>query len=756
MESLFVLVLNMSITASLVILAVILIRLLTGRLLPKKILYFLWMLVLIRLLLPISIGTPFSIFNALDRSHDRSELYLEYVSENIGFQADPEVHMGIPAVDQAISDSLPDGRPEASVNPIQVYTFILCRVWILGVAAFILLNGISYVRFGRKLKTAILWKSPLTKKSPSSCYFSDRVASPLVYGFWKPRIYLPKYLVEQGSEEELTYILRHETVHIRRWDHLIKPLWLLALSVHWMNPLVWAAFFLSDRDRELSCDEKVMEENGGDIRKSYAESLLQMAAKQNGFLAGSFLSFGESHLKQRIKNILSFRKPFRWAVLLGSIVVFTAALLLLTNPMKKTPLFLEKGEAVKIQWTEGESNDLRSVYFTSEELQKILRMEDWKKLSEEDLLEPGGPFPTENFFLTYQVSQNGVTQFSMLEEKESYEGTFFLVENHGSDDGIYEASKTVAEALHSAVELKLPKEDEADTPVSFAASRVRLYAGGKSVLLVNHGSFTEDLLKVLDCALDNPVDVFKTAVVDDLTSLREQNTAVELIFSKSLPITYFNMDSAVVEQECDRLFYNLDESKLYFSVDGTYRSGPVGPLSLPEEFRETVYLYVMDSASYDYQRDIVHFSDGFVEILGQKIAYDGIDLEPLYDEIGQEMVEAMMYRAVRIYKAALAMDDLAIMGFASEELIRELKENIVWIESSGEIGTRENQYGGYLIAHLNEYDLAETPTKITSPIKNTDGTYTVMLYSGDSTAVEVTFILNNQVLTVSGFSLIMA
>lgn len=313
MSQLFLTILNMSITAGYVILFVILVRLLLKKA-PKFVSYALWGVVAFRLIIPFSFESMFSLFprntNTAPIPHD------------IIYQQSPQINSGIEIVDSFVSESLPAPTVAASVNPLQIYIAIGVCIWISGMIVLLAYSLVSVLLIKRRLQNANLIEQNI--------YEADNLKTPFVIGLVRPRIYLPSGL----SIEERSYILLHEQTHIHRKDHIIKILAFLILSLHWFNPLVWIAFMLMSMDMELSCDERVMKEMDEDIKKPYANSLLSLAAGKH-ILNASPLAFGEGNVKGRIKNVLNYRKPSFWVVVLSSIVVIIVGIALVTNPKQQ-------------------------------------------------------------------------------------------------------------------------------------------------------------------------------------------------------------------------------------------------------------------------------------------------------------------------------------------------------------------------------------------------------------------------------------
>lgn len=310
MSRLFITVLNMSLTASYVALVVIFIRMLLGKF-PKIFSYILWAIVLFRLFCPISIGSSLSMVPIKSP-----------IPYDIATVTNPNVRFGIESVDsvlnQSIKPSMPMANPVASINPMGIMMEVVSAVWLLGIAVILCYSIISYIRFKARLSTATLYKDNI--------FETDRIQTPLVLGFIRPKIFIPTGL----AQNELGYILKHEQVHIKRKDYIIKPVAFLAVALHWFNPLIWFCYYLMSKDMEMSCDESVISQSKEDIRANYSNSLLSLSAKQSGFLMS--LTFGESNVKSRIKNVLNYKRPVFWGVFIAVILVLAVSVVLVTNP----------------------------------------------------------------------------------------------------------------------------------------------------------------------------------------------------------------------------------------------------------------------------------------------------------------------------------------------------------------------------------------------------------------------------------------
>ncbi len=318
MTALFIDILNMSLTASFAALAVILARFALKKA-PRIFSYALWAVVLFRLVCPVSFESPLSAMPVRPNA----------VPQDIVYAQTPRIQSAAALVDApvnaALDSSLPEVRPEYSVNPIQVWLELGAYAWLLGVCAMILYALISYFRLKTRLRDATLVSDNL--------FETDRIESPFVLGFIRPRIYAP------AGAPLPAHILLHERAHIRRRDYLVKPVAFLALAVHWFNPLVWLCYFLMARDMELLADEAALKAMGGEMsaKRGYCESLVSMAAKRGAVVPLAFGESGGGGVKARVKNALSFKKPAAWLAAVAAIVVIALCAVLIPNRAKEAP-----------------------------------------------------------------------------------------------------------------------------------------------------------------------------------------------------------------------------------------------------------------------------------------------------------------------------------------------------------------------------------------------------------------------------------
>lgn len=325
--NLFLVILNMSITASYVALAVIVVRLLLRRA-PKIFSYILWAAVAIRLITPVSFVSSFSILGLVKFRNKAGAGFMEFVPQEIVMQKNPVVDIGIKKISHLINSSLPVVTPTVSANPMQIIVWIGSIIWITGVIILLLFSILSYLKILVKVRTATLVKDNI--------YETDQIDTPFVCGFLNPKIYIPIGM----SDHELSYILLHEKIHLMRRDYLIKPFAFMLLIIHWFNPLMWLSYALMSKDMEMSCDESVVNKMGHQIKGSYSTSLLTLSVSKKGLLTGSPLAFGESNVKARIKNILTYRQPSKWMIATYMLVIAALVVGCTSNPMplQQSPL----------------------------------------------------------------------------------------------------------------------------------------------------------------------------------------------------------------------------------------------------------------------------------------------------------------------------------------------------------------------------------------------------------------------------------
>lgn len=310
MSEVFLRVVNMSISAGWLVLAVLALRLILKKA-PKWVNVLLWGIVAVRLICPFSIESALSLIPST-----------ETISPEIMMDWTPEISTGIEPLDQVVNPVIstsfaPQGM--ASANPLQILIPVAANLWLLGVLILLAYTAISYLTLRYKLRTAVILRENI--------FQCETVSSPFVLGILKPRIYLPYAM----DGKNLAHVVAHEQAHIKRKDHWWKPLGFLLLTVYWFNPLMWLAYILLCRDIELACDEKVIAELGNEQRADYTQALVACAVNRR-MIAACPLAFGEVGVKDRVKSIMNYRKPTFWIIVIALVMCVVVAVCFLTDP----------------------------------------------------------------------------------------------------------------------------------------------------------------------------------------------------------------------------------------------------------------------------------------------------------------------------------------------------------------------------------------------------------------------------------------
>lgn len=310
LEQLFLQVLSLSFTGGTAVLVVLAARLALKRA-PKAYSYALWAVVLFRLVCPFSFESVWSLLPANPQPVSQGVLYADIL----------RTESSAAVFDGLAGAALPAATSQAGVDPVRFWVGLGAVIWCAGIALLLAYSLLSLHRLNRRLQGA--------RHERDNIWYSGLVDTAFVLGVLRPRIVLPSGL----SEKETGYILLHEQTHIQRRDPLIKLFSFLTLCVHWFNPLVWAAFFLSAKDMEMACDEAVIKRLGKEVKKEYSASLLALATGRR-IVGGTPLAFGEGDTKGRVKNVLNYKKPAFWIVIIASALVAAVGIGLAANPKK--------------------------------------------------------------------------------------------------------------------------------------------------------------------------------------------------------------------------------------------------------------------------------------------------------------------------------------------------------------------------------------------------------------------------------------
>ena len=334
MNTLFRNILTASFHGSIVILAVMLLRLVLKKT-PRKYICLLWLLAGLRLLMPFQIQSDLSLQPSADpvaqvqQQISRSQTPAapeDFSPADLDVPAPVQTPEALPDIQSPVTtviSSTPSPAPETAAEPDTGFDFLSVLPWFwLGIACcFGIYSLYTYLTLKLKVREAV--------KIPGG-WECDRIETAFILGFIRPNIYIPMGM----TPEEQRYILAHERTHLDKGDHWFKMVGFLALALHWFNPLVWAAYILLCKDIEIACDERVVQFMELDERKAYSAALLNCSTNRAHFAACP-VAFGEVSVKERIKSVLSYKKPGFWISLVGVIAIVFVAVCLVTSPARK-------------------------------------------------------------------------------------------------------------------------------------------------------------------------------------------------------------------------------------------------------------------------------------------------------------------------------------------------------------------------------------------------------------------------------------
>ena len=359
MAAVFLKLLNLSISASWLVLAVLVLRLVSKRS-PKWMNVLLWGIVALRLVLPFSVESALSLIPSA-----------ETVSPAVvQFDPAPTITSGVSVIDNAVNPSLSEhfaATPETSVNPLYVWTEIAGWVWLIGLGAMLLYALVSYLRLRRRVSVSLCVRENI--------YLCDAISSPFILGVVKPRIYLPSGL----DEVQRRNVLAHEQAHLARRDHWWKPLGFALLAVYWFNPVLWLAYTLLCRDIELACDERVIRTMDESAVKTYSTVLLACSMPRKAVITCP-LAFGEVGVKERVRNALHYKKPAFWVVAASVAVCAVVAVCFLTDPPTDTDaaglVGFHREQVTYADVTDASGAQPSSVQLTAEETDAVYALLD--------------------------------------------------------------------------------------------------------------------------------------------------------------------------------------------------------------------------------------------------------------------------------------------------------------------------------------------------------------------------------------------
>ena len=487
MTAVFFKILNMSLTASIVAAVVLLLRLLLKKA-PRSLLCALWILVALRLVIPFTFESKMSLMPVSETVSESSDGSIS-VNTGIGFinsaftkPEAPDANTVIPPA--AVPDSggdtaadapiIPDtGTENATVAKKMTVADIASAVWLIGVVLMVLYAAASYLRIKLRVRESIV-----SEKNVRIC---DRIDSPFILGIIRPKIYLPS----GTAPTDVEYIISHEKAHLKRLDHLWKPLGFLLLSLHWFNPVMWLAYVMLCRDIELACDEKVIRSLGEDAKKPYSDALISASVPRR-LISACPLAFGEVGVKKRIKAVLSYKKPTLWIIIAAVLALTVAAVCLLTDRKADTDEVTFCIEAqnsasdmdgvwAEITKTDTENGKMTVVWHNDTDKELTFGEEFYIYRVEEN----GNTVDTYTFseefawnLIGYPVAPNGtfekeydLTQHDVRKDSvHRYETHFHITGSNPVPDGLEKYAVIIDFATSESFIPKSTKPEESDTP----------------------------------------------------------------------------------------------------------------------------------------------------------------------------------------------------------------------------------------------------------------------------------------------------
>lgn len=415
MSAVFLKVLNMSITASWLILAVVLTRLILKKA-PKWIPCLLWGLVAIRLICPFSFESVLSLIPSS-----------ETISVNIAEQHEPAITSGITIINEAVNPVVAESftpAPTDSANPLQIIIPVAAIIWITGIVIMMGYALISYLKLKKSLSVCV--------PAGERILACDEVKAPFILGVFRPVIYVPSSM----SGKTLDHVIRHERAHLQRHDHWWKPLGFLLLSVYWFNPLCWIAYILLCRDIEMACDEKVIRDMDKDDMAAYSQALLDCSFPRKR-IAACPLAFGEVGVKERVKGVLNYKKPAFWIILIAIIACIVLAVCLMTDPFSNRSLSGKLGVSMDMAVAEHNRSPYSEGRFIATDYDVLLVSESgnettvyaWVLYEEYSFdgrdvkVETGSHIPTA---ITFDTSDNDSSTYDVIEYWEPRDGSYYV------------------------------------------------------------------------------------------------------------------------------------------------------------------------------------------------------------------------------------------------------------------------------------------------------------------------------------------
>lgn len=439
----FIGLLNRSINAVWLILAVMLLRVILRRA-PKRFICYLWAIVGIRLICPFNFSTVLSLIPSG-----------ETIPYDIALQKHPQIESGITVIDETINPIMGEVlAPNIgdSANPLQILIPIAEIIWVTGVIVLLAYALISYIRLKRTITASVALEDRIM-----SC---DGISVPFILGVLDPRICIPS----AADKSELDMVIRHEKAHLKRYDHLWKPLGFLILAVHWFNPLCWIAYILLCKDIELACDERVIRDMTREDIAAYSQALLDYNRPEKKILLCP-VAFAEVGVKERIKNALNYRKPSFWIILVSIILCIAVAVFFTTDPFPYSNILgMERSDISGITVTSQIHVPVRIVSLSEKDIDSFVEYCNSLRLRYKGTTEEKGGW---QYFFNVTKKNGEMKQISVMDD-----GHIRV------DKGVYESSKPLYGLTEFVVGLDYPVDEPEGGETGYEACSFITYRNG--------------------------------------------------------------------------------------------------------------------------------------------------------------------------------------------------------------------------------------------------------------------------------------
>lgn len=571
LSSIFSYILRFGIEAGWLAAALIILRLILRKA-PRGIICAMWALVAVRLILPLDIKSVFSLVP------DTSD-----ITRPVSYAASEAVRQAYPNIDSAplmTESGIQSSNTVASGNAVGAHLhYIASIVWIIGLCLMLIYAIFSYIRLYRLTRESI---------KTDDHYLCDRISSPFILGIFRPRIILPFDI----GEEDKPYVLAHERAHLKRRDHLWKPLGYLLLSVYWFNPLLWIAYILLCRDIELACDEKVIKELGYDCKKPYANALINAAAPKR-LITACPVAFGETSVKARVKNILSYKKPAFWIIIIAVILSIVVAVCFLTNPADKSGDAATPDSSVKSVETPNNTNP------TEAQLQKL------------DPIEAVNSFFKVNYAYFSDPSESG--EWNWSKAKEIFYGGTYL---DGAEQVIM---LTNTDNIDSYKPIGMDiRFEKCNYSLEYLKAEIRSINSSLDTMKRKNEGYSESVVEIALIDNENIIEVcifamtyekvkwFKEAFGDkdeivfrNVTTMPDEDVSgVEV---RNLPAVIFtNGETVYISGECGIIFYDIENGEIKSMLSPGY---------LKELGFENLHAYASPDGEKIYMYNMSEYND---------------------------------------------------------------------------------------------------------------------------------------------------